>query len=63
MPIQKFTNAITPYYIHVFNKLRNREESRDIVHDLFSSLWQKKEELEIQATLSAYPAGNRGTTT
>jgi RNA polymerase sigma-70 factor (family 1) len=41
-------------YIHVFNKLRLREESRDIVHDLFSSLWQKKEELQIQTTLSAY---------
>ncbi len=28
-------------YIHVFNKLRSRDESRDIIHDLFSSLWQK----------------------
>lgn len=26
-------------YIHVFNKIRSREESRDIVHDLFNSLW------------------------
>lgn len=41
-------------YIHVFNKLRLREESRDIVHDLFSSLWQKRETLVLQTTLAAY---------
>jgi RNA polymerase sigma-70 factor (ECF subfamily) len=41
-------------YIHVFNKIRSREESRDIVHDLFSSLWIKREELSLQTTLAAY---------
>ena len=41
-------------YIHVFNKLRSREESRDIVHDLFSSLWQNREELILKTTLAAY---------
>jgi RNA polymerase sigma-70 factor (ECF subfamily) len=41
-------------YLHVFNKLRNREEARDIVHDLFSGLWQKRERLNIETTLSAY---------
>jgi RNA polymerase sigma-70 factor (ECF subfamily) len=41
-------------YIHVFNRLRVREESRDLVHDLFSSLWHKKEELNLQTSLKAY---------
>jgi RNA polymerase sigma-70 factor (ECF subfamily) len=41
-------------YIHVFNKLRNREEARDIVHDLFSSLWVNREKLSISTTLAAY---------
>lgn len=41
-------------YIHVFNKIRSREESRDIVHDLFSSLWLKRADLALQTTLAAY---------
>jgi len=41
-------------YIHVFNKIRLREESRDIVHDLFCSLWIKRETLALQTTLAAY---------
>lgn len=41
-------------YIHVFNKLRLREESRDIVHDLFASFWNKRADLELKGILSAY---------
>jgi RNA polymerase sigma-70 factor (ECF subfamily) len=41
-------------YIHAFNKLRNREESRDIVHDLFGSLWNNRVNLVVKTTLSAY---------
>ncbi|GAB2982310.1 RNA polymerase sigma-70 factor [Mucilaginibacter puniceus] len=41
-------------YINAYNKLGNREESRDMVHDLFVSLWHKKESLELQTTLMAY---------
>lgn len=41
-------------YIHAFNKLRNREESRDIVHDLFGSLWNNRANLQVKTTLSAY---------
>jgi RNA polymerase sigma-70 factor (ECF subfamily) len=43
-----------PVYIHVFNKLRNREESKDLVHDLFSNLWLKHEEFRLQTSLKAY---------
>ena len=41
-------------YIHVYNKLRLREVSRDIVHDLFSNLWDKRESQHINTSLSAY---------
>lgn len=41
-------------YIHAFNKLRNREEGRDIVHDLFGSLWNNRASLLVKTTLSAY---------
>lgn len=41
-------------YIHVFNKLRHREDSRDIVHDLFISLWNNREKLVLKTTLSSY---------
>ncbi len=41
-------------YIHVYNKIRNREESRDLVHDLFSSIWQRHRELELKTTLATY---------
>lgn len=41
-------------YIHVFNKLHSREDSRDIIHDLFISLWHNHTELELKTTLSAY---------
>ncbi|WP_183572929.1 RNA polymerase sigma factor [Mucilaginibacter sp. X5P1] len=41
-------------YIHVFNKLRNREESRDIVHDLFSQVWQNRTTIAIHGSLASY---------
>lgn len=41
-------------YIHVFNKLRNREEARDIIQELFASLWNNHTTYVIQTGLSAY---------
>jgi RNA polymerase sigma-70 factor (ECF subfamily) len=41
-------------YIHVFNKLRNREESRDIVHDLFIDLWQRRSTIKIKTSIRSY---------
>lgn len=41
-------------YIHVFNKLQNREEARDIVHDLFSGLWEKRHALAVHDSFTAY---------
>jgi RNA polymerase sigma-70 factor (ECF subfamily) len=41
-------------YLHVFSKIHNQEEAKDIVHDLFSSLWHKRESILLESTLAAY---------
>jgi RNA polymerase sigma-70 factor (ECF subfamily) len=41
-------------YIHAFNKLGNREDARDLVHDLFIGLWNSRCKLLLKTTLSAY---------
>lgn len=39
---------------HVYNKLRNREEARDVVQEVFVKLWEKRETLNITTNLSGY---------
>ena len=55
---QAYTEIYARYhagiYIHIFNRLRIREDSKDLVHDLFSNLWHKKEELNLHTSLKAY---------
>jgi RNA polymerase sigma-70 factor (ECF subfamily) len=55
---QAYTEIYARYhagiYIHIFNRLRIREDSKDLVHDLFSSLWHKREELNLHTSLKAY---------
>lgn len=41
-------------YLHAYNKLRDRETAKDIVHDLFAGIWQKRESLMITGKLSSY---------
>lgn len=41
-------------YLHAYNKLRDRETAKDIVHDLFAGIWQKRESLTITGKLSSY---------
>jgi len=41
-------------YIHAFNKVRDEAEAADIVHDLFATLWDRHETLEIIGHLSGY---------
>lgn len=43
-----------PLYIHAFNKLRDKEEVRDIVQQLFSVLWIKRGDIVLNSTLSGY---------
>lgn len=41
-------------YAHAFKRLRNEEEAEDIVHDLFATLWNKRETFELKTHLSGY---------
>lgn len=38
---------------HANNKLRNREEAKDVVQEVFTQLWSKRENLQV-SNLSAY---------
>src|SRR5690606_21682975 len=41
-------------YAHVLRRLNDREEAKDIIHELFTYLWLNREHLEIQGHLSGY---------
>lgn len=41
-------------YAHTLKRLQDPEDAMDIVHELFTYLWQKKEEIEITSYLSGY---------
>jgi RNA polymerase sigma-70 factor (family 1) len=41
-------------YIHAFKRLQEREECRDIIQELFTNLWLKREDTEINGQLSGY---------
>ncbi|MGN6638719.1 MAG: RNA polymerase sigma factor [Mucilaginibacter sp.] len=42
---------------HAVNKLRNREEARDIIQEVFTYLWLKHEVIEFSGNLSGYLYG------
>jgi RNA polymerase sigma-70 factor (family 1) len=46
-----------PLYIHAYNKLRNREEAKDLVQELFTVLWNKRETLLLTDNLASYLYG------
>jgi len=41
-------------YIHAHKRLRNEEEARDVIHELFASLWAKRDSFSITTNLSGY---------
>ena len=43
-----------PLYVHAYNLLRDREEVKDILQQIFSMLWTGRDELEIHSHLSGY---------
>lgn len=53
-----FTEIYNRYHwllhIHSYKWMRNREEAKDIIHELFSNLWIKREELTFGVVLSTY---------
>ncbi|WP_164108529.1 MULTISPECIES: RNA polymerase sigma factor [Sphingobacterium] len=53
-----FTEIFNRYsaliYSHAYNKLRNEEEARDVVQEMFINLWIKRASLDPQNNLSGY---------
>jgi len=43
-----------PLYIFVYNRIKDREEAKDIIHELFLRLWTEHLQLHVTASLSAY---------
>jgi RNA polymerase sigma-70 factor (family 1) len=39
---------------HTYNKTRNREEGKDIVHEVFARLWANREQLQITSNLAGF---------
>lgn len=42
---------------HAVNKLRDREEARDIIQEVFTYLWHKRDTIVFKSSLSAYLFG------
>lgn len=57
---QAFTVLYDRYWKKLFttaaNKLNNLDEAEDVVQQIFISIWNRREELEIQSSFSAYLA-------
>lgn len=41
-------------YIHAVKMLKDRDEAQDVIQELFTKLWNKRESLTINTSLSAY---------
>ena len=39
---------------HAYNKTRDREEAKDVVHEVFTTLWARRENFNCQSNLSGY---------
>jgi len=43
-----------PLFIHAHNKIHDRQEAEDIIHDIFTSLWSRRLELNFTSHLAGY---------
>lgn len=43
-----------PLFLYAYHKLGNKEEARDIVHDVFAWMLSNKDAMELKTTLSGY---------
>lgn len=41
-------------YVHAYKRIRDREEARDLIHELFTVLWDKRDQIVFKTELSAY---------
>lgn len=44
-------------HAHAVNKLRDREEARDIIHEVFTYLWAKRKQIEFTGSVFGYLCG------
>ena len=53
-----FTEIYDRYFwmlhAHAYKWMRNREETRDVIHELFLALWEKRENLSFEPGLRSY---------
>jgi RNA polymerase sigma-70 factor (ECF subfamily) len=47
----RYTEAL---YTHAYMRLNDREEAKDVVQDVFSTLWSKRAEINIQQNIAGY---------
>jgi RNA polymerase sigma-70 factor (family 1) len=43
-----------PLYVHAFHRLQDREETKDLLQQLFTTLWENRKQLVINGHLSGY---------
>jgi RNA polymerase sigma-70 factor (family 1) len=43
-----------PLYIHAFHRLQDREETKDLLQQLFATVWETRKNLTINSHLSGY---------
>src|ERR1700710_621082 len=41
-------------YTHAYSRLQDREEAKDVVQDVFSYLWSKRDNIEFQTNIAGY---------
>lgn len=41
-------------FVHAFKKLTSSEEAEDVIHDVFTSLWKRRNVIEIKTQLAGY---------
>lgn len=49
-----FDRYNAPLYLHAFKRLQDREECRDLIQELLTTLWLKRDEIHFTTTLSGY---------
>ncbi|WP_113662359.1 RNA polymerase sigma factor [Pedobacter nanyangensis] len=41
-------------FVHIYRKLQDEDEARDVVQEIFLNLWERRNSLQIKDSLSAY---------
>ncbi len=41
-------------YIYAYKRLNDREEAKDVIHELFLHLWERRDSIELTSGLAAY---------